>query len=89
MDTAKAIYQKDSNWLRSSFNSKTWGSLNKSGLFKVNHNNLKEILLLCMSVKENIFNSRKIRYEMVNRFRNGDITEHLTSVDIEEIVRSG
>ena len=23
----------------------------------------------------------------INRFRNGDITQHLTSVDIEEVVR--
>ena len=40
-----------------------------------------------MVVKEKVFNYRKKRYEEVNRFRNGDITKHLTSVDIEEIVR--
>ena len=42
-----------------------------------------------MSFKENVFNDRKNRYEEINRFRNGDITQHLTSVDIEEAVRSG
>ena len=42
-----------------------------------------------MSVEENVFNDRKKRYEEINRFRNGDITQHLTSVDIEEVVRSG
>ena len=31
----------------------------------------------------------KNRNEEINRFRNCDITQHLTSVDIEEIVRSG
>ena len=29
------------------------------------------------------------KYEEINRFRNGDITQHLTSVDIKEVVRSG
>ena len=42
-----------------------------------------------MSVKENIINNRKNRYEEINRFRNGDITQHLTSVAIVEVVRSG
>ena len=42
-----------------------------------------------MSVKENVFNDRKKRYEEISRFRNGDITQQLTSVDIEEVVRSG
>ena len=42
-----------------------------------------------MSVKENVFNDRKYRYEEINRFRNGDITQHLNSVDVEEVGRSG
>ena len=41
-----------------------------------------------MRVEEFVFNDRNI-YEEINRFRNGDITQHLTSVDIEEVVRSG
>ena len=33
-------------------------------------------------------NGRKIRSEETNRFTIGDIFQHLTSVDIEEVVRS-
>ena len=42
-----------------------------------------------MSVKEQIFNAMKNRLEELNRFRNGYIRQHLTSVDIEESVRVG
>ena len=42
-----------------------------------------------MSTKETVFNDRKIKCEEVYRFRNDDITQYLTSVDIETIVRSG
>ena len=42
-----------------------------------------------MSVKENVFNDRKEICEGIIRFRNGDIIQHLTTVDIEEVVRSG
>ena len=42
-----------------------------------------------MSVKQNVFNNRENNIEKINRFRNGDKTQHLTSVDIEEIVKSG
>ena len=42
-----------------------------------------------MSIKENVFNDGKNRYEIIKRFRNRDIIQHLTSVDIEEVVRSG
>ena len=42
-----------------------------------------------MSVKEQVSNPIKNRSEEVNRFRNGYIRQHLTSVDIEEIVRVG
>ena len=42
-----------------------------------------------MSVKESVFNDRKDRYEEINRFRNGYITRHLTSVDVGEVVRVG
>ena len=41
-----------------------------------------------MSVKQKIFNNRKTRYGEINRFRNGGITQHLTSMDIEEVFRS-
>ena len=42
-----------------------------------------------MSVKEQVFNTIKKRWEEVNRFRNGYKRQHLSSVDIEEIVRTG
>ena len=42
-----------------------------------------------MSAKETVFNDRKNKCEEIYRFRNGDITQYLTSVDIETIVRSG
>ena len=35
-----------------------------------------------MSIKENVFNDRKIRYQKINGFRNGYVTQHLTSVDM-------
>ena len=88
IETAKAINIED-NYLCELFNNGDWKSLNKSGFFKVRYYNPKEIIFQHMSVKENSFNDRKNRYEEINRFRNGDITQHLTSVEIEEVVRSG
>ena len=42
-----------------------------------------------MALKEDVYNETKHKCECVNRFRNGDITQHLTSVNIEEVVRTG
>ena len=42
-----------------------------------------------MSVKEQVFNVCKKRSEELNRFRNGCITQHLTSVDLSGFVRRG
>ena len=42
-----------------------------------------------MSFKKPVFNAIKNRWQEVNRFRNGYIRQHLTSVDIKEIVRLG
>ena len=89
IETAKAIIIEDSNYLCELFINGDWKSLNKSGVFKVRYYNPEEIIFQLMSVKENVFNDRRNRYEEINRFRNGDIIQHLTSVDIEEIVRSG
>ena len=89
IETAKAINIEDSNYLCELFNNGNWKSLNKSGFFKIRYYNAKEIIFQHMSVKENVFNDRKNRYEEISRFRNGDITQQLTSVDIEEVVRSG
>ena len=63
--------------------------LNKSEFFQVKFYSPKEIIFQHVSVKDIVFNSRKSRYEEVKRFRNGDIIQHITSVDIEELVKSG
>ena len=42
-----------------------------------------------MPVNEEVFNESTNKYEKLNRFRNGDITQYLTSVDIEQVVRIG
>ena len=42
-----------------------------------------------MSVKEKVFHDRKNRHEEINHFRKGDKTQHLTNVDIEEVIRLG
>ena len=70
------------------FNTGTWKYWNNSGFFVINYYNPKEIIIQHVSVKENVFNTRKNKYGAINRFRSGDITQHSTSVDIEEAVRS-
>ena len=87
--TAKVIRPEDSDYLCELFSNREWKNLNKTGFFKVSYHNPKEIIFQRMSVKENVFNDRKHRFEEINRFRNGEITQHLTSVDVEQIVRSG
>ena len=87
--TAKANNIEDSDRLCSLFNNKTWKNLNKSGFDKVNHYNPKEAFLQLMSVTGNVFNNRKHKYEGINRFRKGDKTQYLTSIDVKENVRSG
>ena len=42
-----------------------------------------------MSMRENVLNGCKNRYEEINQFRIGDITQHLISIDIEEVERTG
>ena len=89
LQTAKAIIVEDGDRLCSLFKNGDWKSLNKSGFFIVRYYNPKDNIFQHMSVKENVFNDRKNRHEAINRFRNGDIIQHSTNVDIEEIVRSG
>ena len=89
VEIAKAVIIEDSNYFCELFNSGDWKSLNKSGFFRVKYYNPEEITFQHMSVEENVFNDRKNRYEETNRFTNGDITQHLTGVVIEEVVRSG
>ena len=42
-----------------------------------------------MSVTGDVFKNRKHKYEEIYRFKKGDITHYLTSIDVKEIVRSG
>ena len=42
-----------------------------------------------MPVNEEVFDESTNKYEKLTRFRNGDITQYLTSVDIEQVVRIG
>ena len=61
----------------------------KTRFFKVKYHNPENLFLQHMAVKEDVYKETKNKSENVNRFRNGDITQHLTSVDIEEVVRVG
>ena len=89
IETAKSINIEDSNKLCSWFINGDSKSSNKSRSFKVSYYNPKELIFQHMSVKVNLFNDGKNRYEEINRFRNGDKTQYLTSVDIEKVDRSG
>ena len=89
IETAKAIRPKDSEYLFELFNNGEWKNLNKTGFFKRSYYNPKEIVFRHISFEENVFNDRENRYEEINGFRNGDVSQHLISVDIEEVVRSG
>ena len=79
---------QDSNYLCDLFNNNEWENLNKSGFFKVKYYNPEYLILQNLPVNEEVFNESKNKFEHVNRFRNGHITQLLTSVDIE-IVRIG
>ena len=63
--------------------------MKKTGFFKAKYHNPENLILQHMGVKEEVFDETKNKHEPVNRFRNGDITQHLTSIDVEEIVRIG
>ena len=90
IETSIAINPKqDSKYLCDLFNNNEWENLNKSGFFKVKYYNPEYLILQHLPVNEEVFNESKNKFERVNRFRNGHITQHLTSVDIEQIVRIG
>ena len=89
IETAKALNIEDNDGLYTLFKNGDWKRLNISRFFKVKNYKSKEIIFQHMSGKENAFNNRKKRYEETIRFRNCDVTQHPTSVDIEGVVRSG
>ena len=89
IELAKVINPDDSEFYYKLFHTGEWVSLNKTGFFKVKYQNPKKLILQHIVVKEDVYNKTKNKSEDVNRFRNGDITQHLTSVDFEEFARIG
>ena len=89
IETAKSIKKEDSDRSCELLNSGAWKTLNKSGFLKTNYYNPKDIVFQHLGVKVTVFNEHKNRYGKINRFRNWHITQYLTSVDIEELVRVG
>ena len=87
IETAKAINPEDSEVYCELFNTGERETLNKTRFFK--YHSPENLILKHMVVEEDVYNETKNKCECVNRFRNGDITQHLTSVDIEQIVRTG
>ena len=55
----------------------------RSAILKIKYNNPKNLIVQHLPLKQRV---KKIE---INRMRNGYITDHLTSVDIREIVKIG
>ena len=92
IETAKAIKKEDNDRLCGLFNSGEWRTLNKSVVFRIRYYNAKDILFAQLSVKKQSLNENKIRYEEINRFRNGYVTQYLKSVKkkrVESLVTVG
>ena len=89
IETARAINPVVSEVLCELFSTGEWASLNKAGFFRVKYYNPEHLILQHMAVKEDVYHQTKKKHESINRFRNGYITQHLVSVDIEEVVRTG
>ena len=79
METVKAINPEDSEVYCELFNTCEWKSLNKTGFFKVKYHIPKKLILQFMAVEEDVYNETIHQCECVNRFKNGDITQYLTS----------
>ena len=84
-----AIKREYSARLCEIFNTGEYGSLNQLGYFKGTYYNPKEFIFQHMSVKEQVFNDNKTRWEEMNRFTKGYIIQHLTSVDSTKLVHNG
>ena len=89
IETAKAIKTEDSEELCKLFNIGQWTSLNKTRLFRVKYHNPENLfhnIIQHMAVKEDVYNdATKNKCESVNRFRDGDITQHLTSLILKKL----
>ena len=72
------------------FNSGKWNQINRSAFLTVKYHNPENLIFQHLPIKEKIKNPYKnIRFEEINRMRNGIIIDTLTSVDIVEIVKYG
>ena len=80
IETVYAFTEDMNDELVEEFNNQTF---NKSAILKIKYYNPPDIILQHLPVKEEV---NKIE---VNRLRNGYITDTLTSVDIQEIVKIG
>ena len=89
IETAKAILPESSDLLCELFNTGNWSSLNKNGFFKVLYHSSKENILQHLPINEKVYNPKTKKEEQINVFRNGEIIDHVTSIDLEEIVRVG
>ena len=89
IETAKAINLEDSEVYCKLFNTCEWVSWNKTGLFKVKYHNPENLILQRMADKEDVYDEIKHKCDCINRFRDGDITQQLTSPEFEEVVRIG
>ena len=89
IETALARKQEDSSRFCELSTTVDRRKLSKSGFLKLKYYNTKDIFFQHMAVKEKNFDDRTNGYEETNRFTNGYMTQHLTSVDIEEILRDG
>ena len=89
IETAKPLNPEDSEVYCELFNTSEWQTLNKTRFPKVKYHNPENLILQHMAVKEGVYDATEHNYECVNRFRKGDITQHLTNVEIEQVVRTG
>ena len=89
IERTKAINAEGSEVYCNLFKTGEWASLKKTGFFNVKYHNPENLILQHMAVKEDVYDETKHECECINRFKNGDITQHLTSLDIEEVVRIG
>ena len=89
IETAKAFKKENSDRLCAFFDNGEFKTLNKSGFLEIKYYQPKDIMFRHLSVKETVFNETKNRCQKKNCFCNGHITQHLTSVDIEELGRNG
>ena len=85
METAQAIQQKYSNRLCELLKTGDLKNLIKGRFFKIDNHNPKDIVFQHIAAKEKVCNDRTNRYEKINIFGNGYITQHLTFVDIEKL----